>query len=97
MALYLIRRNVPGIGKEDIDAASLRAISCAYSYEGLRWIQSYWDPEAGVMDCVWEAKDAEQVADHARRALLPCDEIREVRLITPGDFLEEPATETATA
>jgi hypothetical protein len=85
MPLFLIRRNVPGACREDVDAAFLRAHSCAYSYDGLRWVTSYWDQEGEVIHCVWEAEDADQVRDHARRSRIPCDEVREVTQFSPSE------------
>ncbi|HEX5142018.1 MAG TPA: nickel-binding protein [Dehalococcoidia bacterium] len=86
MPLFLIRRNVPGIGRADVDAAFLRAHSCAYSYEGLRWITSFWNQEEEVIHCVWEARDADQLRDHARRSRIPCDEVSEVIQFSPSEM-----------
>jgi hypothetical protein len=86
MPLFLIRRNVPGIGRADVDAAFLRAHSCAYSYEGLRWITTFWNQEEEVIHCVWEARDADQLRDHARRSRIPCDEDTEVTPFSPSEM-----------
>ena len=88
MAKYYVRRNVPGISKDDFDAALLRAVACAYNYEGMTWQSSYWDRESGVIHCIWEAESVEQVYDHARRSRVPCDEVREVVEFRPSDILE---------
>jgi hypothetical protein len=93
MALYLIKRNVPGASSAEIDAAAFRAMACAYSFPGLRWIHSYWDPKGGATYCIYEAESREQIEDHARRARIPCDEVMPVNYMTPSEYAggqEEP-------
>lgn len=87
MPLYTIRRELPDTTPEDIDAAAARAVMCAYEFEGLRWLRSYWDAERQAMLCVYEAAGPDQVRDHARRARIPCDEIREVEEVLPGPYI----------
>ncbi|HXG35895.1 MAG TPA: DUF4242 domain-containing protein [Dehalococcoidia bacterium] len=89
MPLYLVRRELPGATREDIDAASFRAIACAFTFEGLRWISSYWDADAGRIHCVYEAQSPQQIEDHSRRARIPCDEIRPVDQVLPEQYSEE--------
>lgn len=83
MPLYKIRREVTGAGRDEIDASGFRAVICGYEYEGLRWIRSYWDEEAGQLHCLYEAVDEEQIRDHARRSRIPCDEVSEVVELLP--------------
>jgi len=94
MPLYMIRRDVPGATREDVDASGFRAVICGYEYEGLRWLRSYWDEEKGEIRCLYEAVDEEQVRDHARRARIPCDEVREVVELMPHLYVG-PAPATA--
>lgn len=68
MPRFLIRRDVPGLTREDIAAAAFRALSCAYEFPGLRWIDSQWDPAGGAIFCLYEAENVEQCREHARRA-----------------------------
>jgi hypothetical protein len=89
MPLFMIRRDVPGITQEDVDAASYRAIACAYYYAGLRWYSSYWDREAGVIHCVYEANSARDLFEHAQVARIPCDDVREVQPFGPGDYTSD--------
>jgi hypothetical protein len=86
MPLFTIRRSVPGANRDEIDASAFRAIVCAYEYPNMRWIRSYWDQHGGQLLCLYEADSAEQIADHAQRARIPCDEVREVVAFGPEEF-----------
>jgi hypothetical protein len=88
MALYVIRRDVPGSTQEVIDAASWRAIACAVNYPGLRWLHSYWDT-SGRLFCVYEAEDESQIREHARQSRIPCDEVRPVLVVRPEHYTGE--------
>jgi hypothetical protein len=97
MRTYHIRRNVPGLGQEDIDAAAFRALVCATEFENLRWVRSYWDRDAGAIFCIYEAASRELVIEHARRARIPCDEVYEVQVVLPGDYAESISAPVAAA
>lgn len=86
MPLFLIRRDLPGATEEDVDAGSYRAVACAFVYTNMRWVTSYWNRAGGELWCVYEAESAEQLVDHARRARIPCDEIREVTPLDPQQY-----------
>jgi hypothetical protein len=86
VALFLIRREVQDQSNDDIEAAGYRANACAFHYQGLRWITSYLDRAAGRLMCLYEAQSAEQIRDHSRRALIPCNEVVEVTQIFPENF-----------
>ena len=87
MPIFTIRRRIPGLSQEDMAAAAFRAIGCAAEYPGMHWHQSYWDREAGVLTCVYEAGSVAQIEDHARRARIPCDDVREVTVVGPDDYI----------
>jgi hypothetical protein len=97
MPLYLVRREVPGVSQEEMDAAAFRAIACAFYFEGMKWHQSYWDKEAGVINCVYEAKDPAEVFAHAERARIPCNEVREVTIVAPEFYAGQELTELTPA
>jgi hypothetical protein len=86
MALFLIKRDVRGATATDYDAAIFRAISCVYDFEGLNWVHSYWDREAGFSYCIYEAESAEQLHQHAERAQIPCDEVYPVAHMVPEAY-----------
>ena len=87
MALFLVRREVPGAGEEDVRTAILRAVSCAYNFEGMQWVKTYWNEGAGVAYCVYHAGSPEEVRRHAELARVPCDDVMPVTEITPEDLL----------
>lgn len=95
MPVFTIRRDVPGLTREDVDAASFRAISCAMEYPEMRWRESYWDAAAGMITCVYEARSSADIFEHARRARIPCDDVREVLPFGPGDYVEAGVSLTA--
>jgi hypothetical protein len=95
MPLFLIRRDVPDLSQEELDAAAYRAITCAFYFAGLKWHQSYWDREAGVIHCVYEARSQEDIFEHAVTARIPCDVVREVQIVRPEDYTGEDVPELA--
>ena len=98
MPLFLIRRDVQGADRGEIDAGAWRAVSCAYNFEGLKWISSYWDTEGGRVFCVYEAENADQIRMHSRLARIPCDEVTPVRELDRARFTmsqSDPAASTA--
>lgn len=88
MPQYLIRRNVPGATPEEIDASAFRALVCAQEFEGLQWVESHWDRDGGVIFCLYEARSAGDLVEHARRARIPCDQVFPVQTIRPADYVE---------
>ncbi len=87
MPLYTIRRNIGEISREELDAASFRAIVCAPQFPGLKWVRSFWDQAGGHVDCLYEATDPRQLEEHARVSRIPCDEVREVSELLPETYL----------
>jgi Nickel responsive protein SCO4226-like len=86
MALYAIRRDVGPMTSDDVDAAGFRATTCAAEYDGLRWVRSYWDRERGQLLCYYEARNADQIRDHSRKAAIPCDDVFEVTEVLPDVY-----------
>ncbi len=87
MPIFTIRRVLGEVSKEDVDASAFRAIVCSYEYPGMKWHQSYWDVERGELLCIYEADSAEQIYGHAERSKIPCDEVRLVTVLRPGDYV----------
>ena len=92
MALYLIRRNLGQATQGDLDGASIRALSCLYNYEGLRWLTSYWNEATGQIYCVYEAQSEQQIIEHSAQARIPCDEITPVQQVNPEEYASQVAT-----
>lgn len=86
MTTFLVKRNITGAGPNDYDAALFRALSCVYDFPGLKWMHSFWDREAGVSYCVYEAASVEQIHQHAALAHIPCDEVHPVLATGPDTY-----------
>ena len=86
MPLYQIDRDLTGLDQNDMEGAALRALACAYWFEGMRWIRSFVNEETNHATCIYEANSAEDVREHAIVANIPCDEVREVKEIGPHLF-----------
>jgi hypothetical protein len=95
MPLFLIKREVPGATQEEVDAAAFRALTCSFYFTGLRWVTSYWDHEAGVINCVYEAEAATDIFEHAQVARIPCNDVRPVENFGPGNYTGEEVPELA--
>ena len=86
MGVYLIRRELGPATQEDVDAASIRALSCVFNYQGLRWVTSYWDETKGTIYCVYEAENEQQIIEHSAQSRIPCDEISPVQVVNPEEY-----------
>lgn len=87
MSLYRIRRDVGEISAEDMDAAAFRAIVCAPQFPGVKWHRSFWDKEAGFIECFYEANEVRDLEAHAKASRIPCDDVREVTELLPETYL----------
>ena len=88
MPRYIIERNVPGMTREQLDAAGRRSNEVIASMPGVIWIRSYVSDTEGKIYCEYDAPNAEAILEHARRAGLPVDRISEVALeISPEMFV----------
>jgi hypothetical protein len=88
MPRYIIERNVPGMSREQLDAAARRSNQAIANMPGVIWIRSYVSDTEGKIYCEYDAPDAEAILEHARRAGLPVDRISEVALeISPEMFV----------
>jgi hypothetical protein len=87
MPRYIIERNLPGLAREDLEAAGRKSNQVLAGMSGVVWIKSYISLAEGKIYCEYEAPDPEAVLEHARRAGLPADKISEVALeINPDMF-----------
>lgn len=87
MPRYIIERNVPGLSRQELEAAAKRSIETIAHMQGVVWIRSYVSDTEGKIYCEYDAPDPAAILDHARRAGLPVDRISEVTLeISPAMF-----------
>jgi hypothetical protein len=88
MPRYIIERNVPGLSRQELEAAARRSIETIANMQGIVWIRSYVSDIEGKIYCEYDAPDPAAILDHARRAGLPVDRISEITLeISPAMFV----------
>lgn len=87
MPLFIVRRDVPEVPEDELRAAILRAVSCAYNFKEMQWVRTFWDTAAGRAFCVYEARDIAQLYEHAELARVPCDDVWPVTEIMPDELL----------
>ena len=88
MPRYLIERSVPGLTREQLDAAGRRSNAVLANMPDVRWIRSYVSDAEGKIYCEYDAPSVEAVYEHARRAGIPVDRVTEVALeINPAMFV----------
>jgi hypothetical protein len=79
---YMIERNIPGadkLGSQEISAISAKSNAVLHELgTDIQWVQSYVTSDK--LYCVYIAKSAELVREHARLGGFPVDAVREVRL-----------------
>lgn len=87
MPRFIIERNVGSITREQLDGAGRVSNEVLASMPDVVWIRSFVSDAEGKIYCEYDAPDRDAVAEHARRAGLPADQISEVALeINPAMF-----------
>lgn len=87
MPRFIIERNTGPVTEADLDAAGRRSNEVIAEMEGVVWIRSYVSHADGKIFCEYEAPNAELIREHARRAGLPADAVREIQMtISPDMF-----------
>jgi hypothetical protein len=88
MPRYIIERLVPGLTREELNAAGRRSVAVLAGMPEVRWIRSYVSDIEGKIYCEYDAPSPEAIREHARRAGFPADHITEVALeISPAMFM----------
>ena len=79
MSVYMVQRSLKDIPMDQLAAAQQRAIATAEemrsSGESVRYIRSAFVPETGQCNCLFEAKNPEQVGKLNDKAGIPYDRI----------------------
>ena len=70
----------------EVGAAWMRSGQCAAEIPRLYWVRSYWSEADRKGWCVFRAPDAELVAKHSARTIIPCDWIEEAAENHPRDW-----------
>jgi hypothetical protein len=88
MPRYIIERLVPGLTREELNAAGRRSVAALAGMPEVRWIRSYVSDAEGKIYCEYDAPSPEAIREHARRAGVPVDIISEIALeINPAMFV----------
>jgi hypothetical protein len=87
MAVYVVKRALPGITPEALQSAGMRAKTCCseMTQEGqsVRWIRSFFLPETAETHCYFEAPSKSAVEEVNTRARIPFVQITEAMEMTP--------------
>ena len=87
MAVYVVKRDLPGITPEALMSAGTRAKSCCAEMtregQAVRWIRSFFLPETAQTHCYFEAPSKSAVEEANQRARIPFTQIVEVMELTP--------------
>lgn len=87
MPRFIIERSTGPLTRDALDAAGRKSNEVLADMQGVTWIRSYVSHADGKIFCEYEAPNAELIREHARRAGLPADAIREIDLtISPAMF-----------
>ena len=87
MPRFIIERNTGPLTPAELEAAGRRSNAVLAEMDGVVWIRSYVSHADGKVFCEYEAPNAEMIREHARRAGLPADAVREIQLtISPDMF-----------
>lgn len=83
MPKYVIERTIPGAGKltgEELRAISAKSVGVIEEIgPGVQWLHSYVTGDK--IYCVYNAKDADVVREHARRGGFPADVVAQVAAV----------------
>ena len=86
MPRFMVKRHLPGITEDALEAAGLRAKTCCEEMEAegtdVRWVRSFFLPEEEKTFCVFDGPDRETIAEANRRAQIPFEEIRRAMEMT---------------
>jgi hypothetical protein len=87
MAMFVVKRNLPGVTPEALQSAGVRAKSCCAQMsaegESVLWLRSFFLPASEQTHCYFDAASKEAVEEANVRARIPFTEIVEVVEMTP--------------
>ena len=83
MPKYVIERTIPGAGKltaEELQGISAKSVGVIEDLgSGVQWVHSYVTDDK--IYCVYNAKDADIVREHAQRGGFPADVVAQVAAV----------------
>jgi hypothetical protein len=88
MPRYIIERSVPGLTRDQLEAAGRRSVAVLADMPDVRWIRSYVSEVEGKIYCEYDAPSIEAIREHARRVGIPADRVSEIALeVNPAMFV----------
>lgn len=88
MTVYMVDRDLPGISMEELAAAQQRAIEWSERYQDkgrkVQYIRTTFVPGESHCMCLFEAPDAESVAELNNDAEIPYTRVTEALDLTPS-------------
>jgi hypothetical protein len=87
MPVFLVERNFAE--KLDLDSESVRQINDITNEIGARWLTSFLTADGKKTYCLYEARDPEQLLEHAKVVGIPADEIVQVDRFWPETEQED--------
>ena len=81
MPVFLVERNFAK--KLDLDSESVKQINEITNELGARWLTSFLTADGKKTYCLYEARDPEQLLEHAKVVGIPADEIVQVDRFWP--------------
>lgn len=87
MAMFVVKRDLPGITPEALQSAGVRAKTCCAEMtkegEPVRWVRSFFLPETAQTHCYFEGGSKTAVEEANTRAGIPFKEVVMVMEMTP--------------
>jgi hypothetical protein len=88
MPRYIIERSVPGLTRDQLNAAGRLSNAVLTAMPEVRWIRSYVSEAEGKIYCEYDAPSVEAIREHARRAGIPADRVTEISIeVNPSMFM----------
>lgn len=81
MSLFLVERNFEE--KVQLDTNSKQQINDITNEIGAEWLSTFLSADGKKAYCVYEARDPDQLREHAKLVGIPADEIKQVDRIWP--------------
>ena len=90
MPRYIVKRTLPPLTDEQLNAIGHKVVESCERIPGMQWIRSHLTADGRHSFCEFEAPHDEACREHARLAGLPVDEVVSVgREIGPEMFRNE--------
>ena len=78
MHRYLIERTFPAGALDGLDAATKKMVNANNESVGVRWVESYANPQRTKTYCIYEGPSEAAVREAAKLTRLPVDSVTEV-------------------